>query len=211
MLLCDIGNSSYHFLEDDREYKKSITNFEPATIKQRVYYICVNHSIEEKLQQLDNWVDISLHVQRDNCYYETMGIDRIIACEAIEGDAIILDAGSALTVDIVRGGVFQGGFIYPGTLAMQKNYKSISLALDYQFNFDIDFKKLPKNSQDAISYGYLKTLYQEVISYNLPIILTGGDANIFLKIFKNATVDELLLFKGMKRVMKKSGYGSQDD
>jgi len=211
MLLCDIGNSSYHFLEDDREYKKSITNFEPATIKQRVYYICVNHSIEEKLQQLDNWVDISLHVQRDNCYYETMGIDRIIACEAIEDDAIILDAGSALTVDIVRGGVFQGGFIYPGTLAMQKNYKSISLALDYQFNFDIDFKKLPKNSQDAISYGYLKTLYQEVISYNLPIILTGGDANIFLKIFKNATVDELLLFKGMKRVMKKSGYGSQDD
>jgi type III pantothenate kinase len=64
---------------------------------------------------------------------------------------------------------------------------------------------MPKNSQDAISYGYLKTLYTEVMSHNLPIVLTGGDAEIFSKIFKDATVDERLIFKGMKKIMKKAG------
>ncbi|PCI92632.1 hypothetical protein COB11_06900, partial [Candidatus Aerophobetes bacterium] len=37
-------------------------------------------------------------------YYETMGIDRIIICESIQ-DGVIIDAGSAVTVDIVNNGV----------------------------------------------------------------------------------------------------------
>lgn len=203
MLLCDIGNSSYHFLDAQREYKKSVQEFDPSEIKQKVYYICVNLHVKEKLRYLDNWIDISLHVEKTS-YYETMGIDRIIACEAVDGDVLIIDAGSAITVDIVREGIFRGGFIYPGSIAMQETYANISSALDYDFNFEIDLKILPKNSQDAISYGYFKTLYQEVVSHNLLIILTGGDAKKFAKIFKNAKVDELLLFRGMKRVIEKN-------
>lgn len=87
---------------------------------------------------------------------------------------------------------------------MEQTYKNISLALEYSFNFELDLDKMPKNSQDAISYGYLKTLYCEVTSHKMDIFLTGGDAKKFAKIFPHARVDERLIFKGMKKIMKKA-------
>ena len=202
MLLCDIGNSSYHFLDDNKEYKKNVNLFNPASIKEKVFYICVNPHAKEILSKLDNWIDLSWHVEMSK-YYETMGIDRIFACEAID-DGIIIDAGSAITVDVVKERVFEGGFIYPGIKAMSRTYQNISSALDYSFNFELDLDKMPKNSQDAISYGYLKTLYCEVMAHNMEIYLTGGDARKFAKIFPHAKIDEALIFKGMKKIMKKA-------
>jgi len=199
MLLCDIGNTSYHFLDADKDYKRDVQNFDASTIKERVYYICVNPKIKIILKDLPNWFDLSKKLDMSK-YYETMGVDRMVASEAIES-GIIVDAGSAITVDIVKDGVFQGGFIYAGLRAMRETYKNISSALDYEFNFDIDLEKLPKNSTDAITYGYLKTLYSEVKSHNLNIILTGGDAKEFAKIFPDAKVDEHLVFKGMKKLI----------
>jgi len=199
MLLCDIGNTSYHFLDADTDYKKNTQNFDPSTIKEEIYYICVNPKIKNILKNLSNWIDVSSKLDMSK-YYETMGVDRMVASEAIE-NGIIIDAGSAVTVDVVKDGVFQGGFIYPGLNAMSKTYKEISSALDYPFNFDIDLNKLPKNSTDAITYGYLKTLHAEVTSHNMNIILTGGDAKEFAKIFPDAKVDEKLIFKGMNKLI----------
>lgn len=199
MLLCDIGNTSYHFLDAKRDYKKDTQTFDPSTIKEEVHYICVNPKIKIILKELPNWIDISTKLDMSK-YYETMGVDRMVASEAIE-NGIIIDAGSAVTVDVVKDGVFQGGFIYPGLNAMSKTYKDISCALDYPFNFEINLNKLPKNSTDAISYGYLKTLHAEVTSRNMNIILTGGDAKEFAKIFVDAKVDEGLIFKGMKKLI----------
>ncbi|MBU0721124.1 type III pantothenate kinase [bacterium] len=202
MLLCDIGNTSYHFLDDTKEYKKSVHSFNPGEIKERVFYICVNPHAKNILKQYENWIDLSRHVEPTH-YYKTMGVDRIFACEAI-GEGIIIDAGSAITVDLVKGGIFGGGFIYPGIKAMSETYRNISPALDYSFNFELDLDKMPKNSQDAISYGYLKTLFSEVMSHNMDIFLTGGDAKKFAQIFPHATIDEMLIFKGMKKIMKKA-------
>ena len=198
MLLCDIGNTSYHFLDAEYDYKESVAAFDPSSVKEIVHYISVNSSVQNVLDTLDNWINLKPHVDMSS-YYETMGVDRIFACEAIQ-NGVIVDAGSAITVDVVRGGKFQGGFIYPGVKAMSKTYKNISPALDYSFNLDFDFNVLPKNSQDAISYGYLKTLHNEIVSYKLPIILTGGDAQKFTNIFKDAKVDEELIFKGMQKI-----------
>lgn len=198
MLFCDIGNTSYHFLDEGRDFKESVTAFDPSSLKQKVYYISVNAAVNSVLSSLDNWVDLKERVDMSK-YYETMGVDRIFACEAIE-NGVIVDAGSAITVDVVRDGKFQGGFIYPGVKAMAKTYENISPALAYSFNFDLDLNILPKNSVDAISYGYLKTLYTEVMSHKMDIILTGGDADRLSRVFKDAKVDERLIFEGMKRV-----------
>jgi len=200
MILCDIGNTSYHFLDSDKSFKKSVKDFDPSDIKDIVYYICVEPTLKIKLQKLDNWIDLSKNIDMKK-YYSTMGIDRIVACESII-DGVIVDAGSAITVDVVKDGAFQGGFIYPGTKAMQNTYKGISSVLDYEFNFKIDNSKLPKNSQDAVSYGYLKLLYSEVKSYDMPVILTGGDAKVLKSIFKNAIVNETLIFDGMKKLIE---------
>jgi type III pantothenate kinase len=202
MLLCDVGNTTYHFLEDEKDYKFCVEDFKPETIKEKVFYICVNLDVKIKLQNLDNWIDLSKFVNMKN-YYETMGIDRIFACEAVE-NKVIIDIGSAITVDIVKNSIFEGGFIYPGINAMQKTYENISPSLSYSFNFELNLDKMPKNSVDAISYGYLKTLYVEVMSYNMEIILTGGDALEFALIFKDAKVDKQLVFNGMKKIINKA-------
>lgn len=199
MLLCDIGNTSYHFLKDEQDYKESVITFDPSSIKEEIFYICVNPQIKERLQGLKNWIDLSTYVDMTQ-YYTTMGIDRIFACEAVK-NSVVVDAGSAITVDVVKDGMFEGGFIYPGVKAMGQTYKNISSALEYPFNFELDLKKLPKNSVDAISYGYLKTLYNEVVSYDIEIVLTGGDAENFLSLFPKARLDEKLIFKGMKQVV----------
>lgn len=202
MLLCDIGNSSYHFLDAEKDYKESVENFAPHSLTQKVYFISVNAHITKLLEPLDNWIDISVYIEK-NAYYETMGIDRIVALQTLR-NAIVIDAGSAITVDVINNGVFMGGFIYPGLHAMSQTYKNISPALDYSFNFGCKLDIMPKNSQDAISYGYLKGLYLEVLSHKLPIILTGGDAKYLKRVFKDAVVDEELLFAGMKKIIKKA-------
>ncbi len=199
MLLCDIGNTSYHFLDGEKDFKHSVDSFNPSSIEEKVYYISVNKKVDEILKDLDNWIDLSLEVDM-GVYYPTMGIDRIFSSLAVQ-NAIVIDAGSAVTVDVVKDGEFMGGFIYPGVRAMSKTYKDISPALEYAFNFDIDLDILPKNSQDAISYGYLKTLHVEVMKHNMPVVLTGGDASKFVKIFPDAVVDENLIFKGMKNII----------
>jgi len=202
MLLCDIGNTSYHFLDENGSYKESVEDFSPKSISQKVYFISVNAAVSQKLHSLDNWIDLAAFVDKSQ-YYTTMGIDRIVACAAVE-NAIIVDAGSAVTVDVIKNRIFIGGFIYPGIDAMQKTYENISPALAYSFNFECDFDIMPKNSQDAISYGYLKTLHCEVMSHNLPIVLTGGDAVKFKYIFQDARIDENLIFNSMKKIIKEN-------
>ena len=202
MLLCDIGNTSYHFLDDTKDYKKSVSTFNPADIKDKVFYICVKPELIETLKPLKNWINLLNFVDMKN-YYKTMGVDRIFACEATS-NAVIVDAGSAITVDLVKDGIFEGGFIYPGLKAMSQTYKNISSALDYSFNFECDLDIMPKNSQDAITYGFVKTLYSEVMSHNMDVILTGGDAVEFKKIFKDAKVEKNLIFSGMKKIIKKA-------
>lgn len=200
MFLCDIGNTSYHFLREDHDYKESVKTFKPQTIKEKIYYICVNPDVKKVLASLDNWIDLSKSIDMTK-YYATMGIDRIFACEAID-EGVIVDAGSAITVDVVTNGIFEGGFIYPGVDAMQETYKNISVALDYPFNYELDLNQLPKNSKDAISYGYLKGLYSEVASYKKPIFLTGGNAKQFLSLFPDAKLNQALIFDGMKKILK---------
>lgn len=202
MFLCDIGNTTYHFLDEDVAYKKEVEIFEPADIIEKIYYISVNKEISKKLEQLENWTDVAEFISKEK-YYKTMGIDRICAVEAVK-NGVIVDAGSAITVDVVRDDRFIGGFIYPGIRAMAETYAKISPALAFSFNFDLDLDIMPKSSQDAISYGFLKTLYSEVVSYNLPIILTGGDAAVLQNVFKDAKLDEKLIFDGMKYIIKKA-------
>ena len=201
LILCDIGNTSYHFLEGDVETKQDAKTFDASTIDNDVYYISVNADVDKTLMKQSNWHDLRSAIDWSK-YYETMGIDRIVACEAIV-DGLIIDAGSAITVDIVTDGTFEGGFIYPGLDAMQESYRNISSRLDYSLNFELDLDKMPQNTQDAISYGVLRTLYSEVMRHNKKIYLTGGNAKVLSKIFPEAVVDELLLFRGMKKMMER--------
>ncbi len=150
----------------------------------------------------ENWVNLRSLIDFSK-YYETMGIDRIMCCEAVE-NAVIVDAGSAITVDLVKEGKHEGGYIYPGLTALQKCYKDISPRLEVSFNFEIDLAKMPKNTEDALSYGAIVPLVFSIrsLSESMPVILTGGDAEKLLPFIPDARIDQELVFKGMKKIIQ---------
>lgn len=198
-LFCDIGNTNFSFSDGK---KVSVEHFDISSIQETVYYISVNHYWEKRLDMQENWINLRSLV---NCekYYETMGIDRIMCCEAVE-NAVIVDAGSAITVDLVKEGRHEGGYIYPGLTALQKCYKDISPRLEVSFNFEIDLAKMPKNTEDALSYGAIAPLVSNIRlhSESTPVILTGGDAEKLLPFFPDARIDHELVFKGMKKIIQ---------
>ena len=106
MLLCDIGNTSYHFFDGKRDFKEPVKNFDPTSLTQQLYYISVNHSLTQQLQSLDNWINLEPFIDKSN-YYDSMGIDRVVATMAVDEDCVIVDAGSAVTVDVVKNGKFE--------------------------------------------------------------------------------------------------------
>jgi len=205
MILCDIGNTSLHFFDDasGRDYKENAARFDPASVTDPVYYINVNAALQPGLDALENWVDLRPHVAWER-YYATMGIDRVMACEALD-EGVVVDAGSAITVDVVKEGRFEGGFILPGLAALRKAYAEISPRLEGSFNFDMQLDKMPKNTQDAVSYGAVGLLAREVRSYHVPVYLTGGDAPALMPLFVQPLHRPLLLFAGMKKIIQKAG------
>jgi len=197
--LCDIGNTNFSF---DSGENFSVDSFDISSLDEKVFYISVNHYWEKRLEGEENWVNLRQYINFDD-YYETMGIDRVMCCEAV-GNAVVVDAGSAITVDLIRNYRHQGGFIVPGFMAMEKTYKNISPRLEVSLNFDIDLATMPKNTEDAISFGVIVPMvsYIRTLSDKLPIIITGGDAEKLHAFLPCARVDNALVFKGMKKIIK---------
>ena len=204
MILCDIGNTTADIFENGVCRKMALTKFQPELLGGEVWYACVNGSFSEILGDLPNWHNIVPLIDWDK-YYPTMGIDRIMVCEAID-DGVIVDAGSAITVDVMRDGAYEGGFISLGLKAAQEAYARLSPALATSFNFEVDLDKMAKNTPDALTIGFLALLVHKIESLGKPIYLTGGDAQILARYFSDVFVDEVLVFKGMQKLIHK---GSQ--
>ena len=201
MILCDVGNTSVDLFRNGKRTKISVENFDPATLHDKVYYVSVNESFNERIRNYLNWHDLRELIDCDK-YYPTMGIDRIMVCEAVE-EGVIVDAGSAITVDVMSGGVYQGGFISLGLRAAQEAYAKLSSALDVSFNFEVDLAKMAKNTPDALTVGFLAPLTLKIESLGKPLYLTGGDAILLSRFLPGAIVNEDLIFHGMEKLLQK--------
>ncbi len=201
MILCDVGNTTFHFCKDSMTERFFIDDYQFEPSDQTIYFICVNQKILSLTRNFSNWINLDKVIDKSQ-YYTTMGVDRIAGCEAVN-NGVIIDVGSAITVDIVSSGNFKGGYICLGLDQSRQSYLNISPQLDYSYNFEQNFDKIPKNSRDAITYAQLGLLYKDVLSYNLPIYLTGGNSIKLKSVFKKAIIDDKLIFKGMKNIMKK--------
>ncbi len=203
MILCDIGNTHFFFYDEKRGvFKEKADEFDISSMHERVYFISVNHYWEKRLEHEENWINLRQYVDF-SAFYESMGIDRIACCMAVKS-ALIIDAGSAITVDKVEQGEHMGGFIYPGVNAMQRCYKSISPRLEVSFNFDIDLAIMPKNTRDALSFGALSPLICSIreLSQHSDVIITGGDAEKLHPFLPHAVIDHELVFKGIKKIIE---------
>jgi type III pantothenate kinase len=152
---------------------------------------------------------------------ERMGVDRWLAMIAAytqhkandqDTGIIVVDAGSALTIDIVSiNGKHLGGYIVPGMLmAQQTLFANTERVIQYD-EVSVNksgrdqYKKLGNNTIQCVEYGVInqmialvKQVNEEYLDYE--IFFTGGDGELLAGYLGTGTVDKDLVLKGLWQV-----------
>ena len=140
---------------------------------------------------------------------ESLGVDRWLAMLAARsrgvGDCVVVDAGSAITVDyILASGRHEGGLIAPG-LGLMNNalYRQTSavkvkrpkLVKDWQFGRDTS--QCVEGGLGAVVAGFLRQVLSRV-SDDTQIIITGGDGMVLAQwLPESAVFVEHLVLEGL--------------
>lgn len=202
MILCDIGNTFFHFF-----YRGRVWREEPNALSRKnedycIYYISVNARNERKLlESHSNCQNIADLIALDTIY-KGLGIDRKAACFGID-NGIIIDAGSAITIDIIQERVHLGGYIMPGIESYKKMFSKIDV-LNVELNMGVSLDSIPQNTRDAVSYGCLKSIVLSIesVAKDNFIYFTGGDGKFLSRFFSNSLFDNTLVFKGMQKALE---------
>ena len=202
MLLADIGNTHFHIYNENTvehlSYRNAISKYKDQTL----CYISVKHQLSKEIEQIKKWKNISsfMHIEGD---YETMGVDRRALCLSHE-NAVFVDAGTAMTVDVVEKGVYMGGYIFPGLKVLLKSYETISPTLKTELDEEVSLVHLPTTTKEQISYGIIASIKAliEKHSKGKTLYFTGGDGNFLSNFFDDADYDETLVFQGMMKAIK---------
>lgn len=203
MILCDIGNTNASFFDGRRVWNLTINEFMAYEPTEKIYYINVNDKAEQKLLN-HLFIDISSYIKLNSTYIG-LGIDRAAACYAIN-NGLIVDAGSAITLDLMANGCHIGGFIIPGISTTLKSLQNISPRLNLPLNTNIDLDCLPQRTQDAISYGIIKPIVSLISDFSSQktIYFTGGDGEFLSRFFNQSLYDKMLIFRGMQRAINEN-------
>jgi type III pantothenate kinase len=211
VILCDIGNSTFHFKIKKESFKIGVEeSLKPVKkYKGQIYFISVNKKATKKLlNAFPNAIDLAQFIKFDTSY-SGMGIDRQVVCKYVK-NGIIVDIGSAITVDIMKKSKHKGGFILPGIRAYQKIYPEISKKLSFKFKTDINLDKIPLKTNDAINYSILHSIIAPIKniykSNKTPIYFTGEDSKLILAYFKDipSTYKKNLIFRSMKKIIEEN-------
>lgn len=202
MILCEIGNSFLHFYHNGKTWREKADNLSQKDQQELVIFISVNeNNTQSLLYSHPRCFDLAPYMRLDTGY-EGIGIDRVAACLSTP-NGIIIDAGSAVTVDIMQDGMHLGGFIMPGFDAFNGAFRKISSKLDYNLNMGVSLEAIPQNTQDALSYGVLQSIILMIKHWSKgkKIYFTGGDGKFLSRFFAESIFDDLLVFKGMQFVI----------
>ena len=201
-LLADIGNTHFHIYNgtfvEHLSYEDAIAKYSQTALS----YISVNHALNHTIESIALWKNISKAIQLHGAY-ETMGVDRKALCLSHE-EGVFVDAGSAITVDVMQEGQYRGGFIVPGVRAMLQAYAQISGVLTTEFNANVSLEHLPMTTKDGISYGIIAPIKTLIDRYRegKKLYITGGDGKLLSHFFQDAVSDEALVFYGMQKAIK---------
>ena len=160
----------------------------------------VNHSVvldkvKENLSHFDSLIievtsESNEYLINDYTDQSTLGVDRWLtamgAWKIYGEDSIIINAGTAITIDLIqidqkRNAHFSGGMILPG-IAISLGILNNSTNL---IDTEIGQSQYPSlNTKDAVTTGILTSIQGAVnlvckkLPSDLPILLTGGDADL---------------------------------
>ena len=202
MTLCDVGNTNASFFENGKITKIKLENFKDFKSDEKIYFISVNDEMTSKLQNLPKFVNLEPYFELDTIY-EGLGIDRIASCYAIK-NGLIIDAGSAITIDVMMNSMHLGGAIIPGILHVLKACEAISPRLKISLNSQVSLDALPQKTADAVSYGVIKPilLIIESMANGSKIYFTGGDGEFLSRFFADSIYDRMLVFRGMQKLIE---------
>jgi len=203
LYLSDIGHTNVKILKNGELEIVPLSHFSPANFPQKIFYINVNLQIQKTLDKFPNWINIANLIKIDT-NYQNLGIDRQVAIFDIE-NGIVVDLGTAITIDIVKNRKHLGGYILLGKNSTIQAFQNKTSHL--KFSDSGKMKTLPNETQDAVYFGFfhqlkffLKSLKE---NENLPIILTGGDSQEFAKYLDcSYTLNTNLIFDNMKTLLK---------
>jgi type III pantothenate kinase len=123
----------------------------------------------------------------------TLGLDRLVGALAAQrrhGRGVVVDLGTAVTVSLVRDGVFLGGAIAPGPVAMARGLAASAPALP-RVDLAAAIRLPAESSADAVNAGVLvgfRGLVEGLVHAvaaaadlsDAPHLLTGGQAGLYL-------------------------------
>jgi type III pantothenate kinase len=147
---------------------------------------------------------------------ERLGVDRwmalIAASKLVSGDVVVIDAGSAITLDLLRAdGKHLGGAILPGINTSLDAFKRIFSHIDFNDPAIAETNEPGCSTEEAIHINYahssidlLPGLVNHWTSYfdnEATILLAGGDAvQVQSQLQKPARIVPDLVFLGMARL-----------
>jgi pantothenate kinase type III len=151
---------------------------------------------------------------------DTLGADRVLACFGAHSlaaglEVIVVDAGTAVTIDLMdRGGVFRGGVIAPGLALLENGLKELAPALPTVPRSEPG-NWPPKSTVQAVQWGltggYLLAVsgFVDRFKQQYPqalVWITGGDAQVLTQIRSNKLhYHPNLVFEGLHAFMKAYG------
>jgi len=197
-----------------------------STIKtvEKIIISNVNHSIVmDKLKEIfskfkcpviEASSDSNKYLINDYEDIKSLGIDRWVAAlgawKLYQRPLLIINAGTAITVDLIDldkkdKAHFRGGMILPGiaiSLAVLNNSTNL-------INTEIGKSQYPSlNTKDAVTTGIMTSIQGAVnlvcreLPSSLPILLTGGDANLIYEQSEDdwksrIKLEDNLIFEGL--------------
>lgn len=148
---------------------------------------------------------------------DTLGIDRFLACygaaAASQGGVVVVDAGTACTVDYMSADmVYHGGVIMPGIKALEDAFKSSAPGLP-QFKRAIPKQWPGKSTEESLQWGTAGLFRDAILSYlnhyeesagDYTLWLTGGSAGWLDSVLDaEASVSAMLVLEGLRSFVER--------
>lgn len=199
----DYGNSNPHrgYFSDGKLIEINRLAKDWDLLKEK--NLCFISSVSKDLpNQFDNLWRGTAFLGMPVHYSSSLGQDRLLIAsyiyQALAKEALIIDAGTFLTIDLVTKDGFMGGWIFPGPTVYLNSYGQGERLPNLTTNNEktslpcpqVNEGQLPKNTEEAILFTvplYLKGIISEVLkrTNHKTIIITGGSSDLVEKALPN--------------------------
>lgn len=170
----------------------SVSEVRIASVANPAVITSLRHQLAERFSVSIKMPQVTAKAGGVTCGYKNpqqLGVDRWLAIVAAYHQfperLLVVDAGSAITLDLVSpGGQHQGGYIIPGLRLMNEALRGGTEAVDVTASNASDLLNPGEDSQQAVNKGCLMAAVAAVeklaSQHPIRVVVTGGDAEVLI-------------------------------